>query len=167
METLYFNKYSARSLCLLRFLVGFLFIGYVLLLIFNGNYLETFTIAESSPIQSRQGVHLIFLPMFGLALTINGLTSSRVRAIAHDKARNTIVITKISLFREKVISIPMTSFSVDLRSKNGKKGFLPQLRLVLIDGIQDVEEIKNGTFTINRKKIKLLYNQLGELNPKQ
>jgi len=158
METLYYNKFSSRYLCLFRAVLGLCILAYFIGLIQDGVNFESemsYTSSHRSP-----NAILVIGPILGFGLFINGLTASRIQCISYNLGLRSVEIVKLSLFREKLISIPIQDFKVDLRSESSSFAIFPKIRLMIINGTENVEEIKNNLISMQIGKIKRLYLKL-------
>ena len=109
------------------------------------------------------GTFLFIGIMFGFGLTVNGFSSVSLESVQYDENNQEIIINKAGLLRSKSVIIKKENFEVDLRTLSGKKSlFVNSLRLVFVDGINDVEEI-HATNYFSKKKLRKIYRQLKEI----
>ncbi len=104
-------------------------------------------------------------PLLGLALIINGLTSSTISEINVHNSLKKIEIVKESLFATKSREVSFYSLKSELKSENAKKMFtlIVKLRVVISENEKEIEELGSNLFSLNNSKLTKLHSDLKKL----
>ena len=149
MKKIYEHYIPVKLLFVLELVCGTILLSVFAYLFKNDIYLNGWSIAG---------------PLLGIGLVITGLTSSKIKDISFNNAQQCLEINKESLFVSDCIKIKLNHLSTALKTTNGKKsGLNVKLKLVFIDGDDEVVEIHSNFLGANNKKLKKLHAYIKEV----
>ncbi|MEW4924575.1 hypothetical protein [Algibacter sp. 2305UL17-15] len=150
MKNIYKHNFPIKGLLLMNLLLGISLLSFFAYLFKNEIFPDIWTFAG---------------PLLGLAMVINGLTSSKVREINVHTSLEMVEIIKESVFATKAKKVKLQSLKSELKSENGKKLFtlIVKLRLIILENDKEVEEISSNLFSLNNNKLVKLHSDLKTL----
>jgi hypothetical protein len=143
---LYQNKAHAKTIYIIKLLVGLVLLFVLICLFLDGLYLDAWT---------------FIAPLIGLSLVISGLSDSMIKEVSMNSSDHSLHIQRDSLFRTRIRSVDLFCLSVELKTTNGKKnGLIPKIKLVILESGKEVDELKSGFMSLNNSQIESLYKDL-------
>ncbi len=145
-KNLYKHYLRVKLLFFFELIIGTIILSYFISLFNNGIYPGILTFAG---------------PMFGAALILTGLTSSKISEINIDLSQKIIEIHKESLYSSKLVKVKFDDLRTELKSTNGKKHILiAKLKLEFYNSDKKVNEMTSNFLGINNETLRKLHSEL-------